>query len=147
MHDIQLKILDQRMQDIQLTKGTDQSAGYDLHACIDQQITLAPNHTHKIPSGIAIYMADPSMAALILPRSSWGCKGLILANTIGLIDADYQGQIFMMMSNRSQTDITINPLDRIAQLIFINVLHPKLESVKHFPATVRGEQGFGSTGS
>lgn len=146
---IQLKILDSRINnEFGLPHyATDGSAGLDLRACINEPLTIAPNETKLISSGIAIYIGDPNFAAMILPRSGLGHKhGIVLGNLTGLIDSDYQGEILISVWNRSQTSFVINPGDRIAQLIFVPVCKPQLEIVSEFVQSARGEGGFGHTG-
>ncbi|MEI8055348.1 MAG: dUTP diphosphatase [bacterium] len=123
------------------------SAGLDLRACLDQDLTLKPGDTELIPSGIAIHIADPGFAAMILPRSGLGHKhGIVLGNLVGLIDSDYQGQIMVSCWNRGTETFTIKPGERIAQLVIIPVLHADFEMVTDFTASKRGEGGFGHTG-
>lgn len=149
MHSIQLKILNPRLgQDIPLpTYATPGSAGLDLRACIDSNISLKPGETTLIPTGMAIHIADPTLAAVILPRSGLGHKhGIVLGNLVGLIDSDYQGQLFVSVWNRGQTDFTIEIGERIAQLVFVPVVQAHFEVVDDFHASERGTGGFGSTG-
>lgn len=149
MSKIQLKILDQRIgNEIPLpTYGTDGSAGMDLRACIDEKITLKPGQTELIPTGIAIHIADNSLAATILPRSGLGHKhGIVLGNLVGLIDSDYQGQLFVSMWNRGDKIFEIETGDRIAQMVFVPVVQVEFEQVEEFDDSDRGEGGFGSTG-
>ena len=128
--------------------GTPGSAGMDLRAAVDEPFTLQPNEVKLIPTGLAIHIADPGVAALILPRSGMGHKnGIILGNTAGLIDSDYQGQWMISMWNRSDKPFTIDPYERVAQVMFVPVLQPTLNIVKEFTASERGEGGFGSTGT
>ena len=123
------------------------SAGLDLRACIDQSITLQPGATDLLPTGLAIYLEDPSYAAMILPRSGLGHKhGIVLGNLIGLIDSDYQGELMISCWNRSDTAFEIQPLDRIAQLVIVPVLQADFVWVDEFAASDRGDKGFGSTG-
>jgi len=130
------------------TYGTPGSAGMDLVAAVDEPFTLQPNEVKLIPTGLAIHIADPSVAALILPRSGMGHKnGIILGNTAGLIDSDYQGQWMMSMWNRSDKEFTVKPFERVAQVMFVPVLQPTLNVVQEFTASERGEGGFGSTGT
>ena len=127
--------------------ATSGSAGMDLRACIDEKINLAPGETKLIPTGIAIHIADPSIAATILPRSGLGHKhGIVLGNLVGLIDSDYQGQIFISCWNRGQTAFDINPGDRMAQLVFIPVIQASFDIVEEFDGSIRGEGGFGHSG-
>lgn len=146
---IDYKILDSRIGDsIPLPHyATDGSAGMDLRACIDASLTIEPGQTELIPTGIAIHIADPSIAATILPRSGLGHKhGLVLGNLVGLIDSDYQGQLFISCWNRSELAYTIDIGDRIAQLVFVPVLQVQLNSVNDFDNTERGTGGFGHSG-
>lgn len=148
-HNIQLKILDKRIgKGIALpTYATDGSAGMDLRACLEEPLEIKPGETHLIPTGLAIHIANPDIAAIILPRSGLGHKhGIVLGNLVGLIDSDYQGQLFVSCWNRSDKLFSINIGDRIAQLMFIPVIQPKLEVVDDFSETERGEGGFGSSG-
>lgn len=127
--------------------ATEGSAGLDLRACIDEPIVLKAGETQLIKTGIAIHMKSKDMAATILPRSGLGHKnGIVLGNLVGLIDSDYQGELMISAWNRSTTDFTINPSDRIAQLVFIPILHPTFELVAEFGESERGEGGFGHSG-
>ncbi len=147
MKNIDLKIIDQRMRDYLPAYGTPGSAGLDLRACIDQALTIAPGQTVLVPTGIAIHLADPGYAAMILPRSGLGHKnGIVLGNLVGLIDSDYQGQLMVSTWNRGQESFTLNPLDRLAQLIIVPVLQVGFNLVEEFGQSERGEGGFGSTG-
>lgn len=146
---IQLKILDARIgNEFPLPDyATTGSAGMDLRACIDNSMSLEPGETKLIPTGIAIHIADPSLAATILPRSGLGHKhGIVLGNLVGLIDSDYQGQIFISCWNRSETAFEINPGDRMAQLVFLPVVMAKFDIVDEFDSSDRGEGGFGHSG-
>lgn len=144
---VDIKLLDARLQDYMPDYATPGSAGLDLRACIDVQIKIQPGETLLIPSGIAIHLADPGVAAMILPRSGLGHKhGIVLGNLVGLIDSDYQGQILVSIWNRSQTVFTIEPLERIAQLVIVPIIHASFNVVKDFKLSQRGEKGFGSTG-
>lgn len=146
---IEYKILDPRVGDtIPLPSyATDGSAGMDLRACLDDALVLEAGQTELIPTGIAIHIADPGIAATILPRSGLGHKhGLVLGNLVGLIDSDYQGQLFISCWNRSQTAYTIEPGDRIAQLVFVPVLQVSLTPVDSFNSSKRGDGGFGHSG-
>ena len=146
---IDYKILDDRIgQSIPLPEyATDGSAGMDLRACIDESLTIEPGQTILIPTGVAIHIADPSIAATILPRSGLGHKhGLVLGNLVGLIDSDYQGQLFISCWNRSQTPYTIETGDRIAQLVFVPVVKVSLNPVNSFDNSERGSGGFGHSG-
>lgn len=146
---IQLKILDSRIGDsIPLpTYATHGSAGLDLRVCIDEPIHIASQQTVLLPTGISIYIADPGLAAVILPRSGLGHKnGIVLGNLVGLIDSDYQGELKISCWNRSQDEFTINPGERIAQLVFVPVVQAMFEVVEAFHESARGEGGFGSSG-
>ena len=150
MKKIQLKILDQRIgKEIPLpAHATEGSAGMDLRACIDATITLEPGQTELIPTGVAIHIADPGLAATILPRSGLGHKhGIVLGNLVGLIDSDYQGQLFVSCWNRGDKTFTIEVGDRIAQLVFVPVVQADFDVVDEFDASDRGEGGFGHSGS
>ena len=140
-------ILDQRIKDQLPAYATPGSAGLDLRACIDQPIELKPGQTELIPTGMAIHIADNAYAAMILPRSGLGHKhGIVLGNLVGLIDSDYQGQLFVSCWNRSQTSFTVNPLERIAQLVIVPVQRVDFNIVESFDTSERGAGGFGSTG-
>jgi dUTP pyrophosphatase len=144
---IAVKIIDPRMADQLPAYATPGSAGLDLRACLQEPLTLQANAWQLVPTGIAIYLADPGFAALILPRSGLGHKhGIVLGNLVGLIDSDYQGQLMVSAWNRSDTAFTIEPMERIAQLVIVPVLQAQFEVVSEFPASVRGEGGYGSTG-
>ena len=144
---IDVKIMDQRLQGNLPSYATPGSAGLDLRACLDSPLTLAANAWQLIPTGIAIYLHDPGYAALILPRSGLGHKhGIVLGNLVGLIDSDYQGQLMVSAWNRSNTSFTIEPMERIAQLLIVPVVQAEFNVVAEFPATERGEGGYGSTG-
>ncbi len=149
MQAIQLKILDSRIgQSIPLpTYATDGSAGLDLRVCINEPMQIAPQETVLLPTGISIYIGDPKLAAVILPRSGLGHKnGIVLGNLVGLIDSDYQGELKISCWNRSSEHFTINPGERIAQLVFIPVVQAAFELVNEFTESARGEGGFGSSG-
>lgn len=147
MHRIDVKILDDRLKDSPPHYATPGAAGLDLRACIAEPLTIAPGETHLIPAGIAIHLADPGLAAMILPRSGLGHKhGIVLGNLVGLIDSDYQGQIFVSTWNRGGQPFTLNPLDRLAQLVVVPVLQVAFNVVEDFEESHRGEGGFGSTG-
>ena len=147
MHTIDVKILDSRLRDSPPHYATPGSAGLDLRACIEAPIHLAPGQTTLVPTGMAIHLADPGLAAMILPRSGLGHKhGIVLGNLVGLIDSDYQGELMVSVWNRGHTGFTLNPLDRIAQLIIVPVLQVGFNIVDDFDASHRGEGGFGSTG-
>ena len=149
MKSIQLKILDSKIgSSIPLPElATDGSAGMDLRACIDQDLTLEPGVVELIPTGFAIYIADPGYAAMILPRSGLGHKhGIVLGNLVGLIDSDYQGQLFVSCWNRSSAGYKIEAGERIAQLVVVPVERPAFDIVQDFTKTDRGDGGFGSSG-
>jgi dUTP pyrophosphatase len=146
---VALKILDSRIgSEFPLPAyATPGSAGVDLRACIDQQLELAPGQTELVPTGIAIHMKDSSIAATILPRSGLGHKhGIVLGNLVGLIDSDYQGQLFISVWNRGRETFVIEPGDRIAQMVFLPVIQPAFEIVDSFDASARGDGGFGHSG-
>ncbi len=144
---IDVKILDSRLNDNLPAYATPGSAGLDLRACLDAPLTLEPNAWQLVPTGMAIYLEDPGFAALILPRSGLGHKhGIVLGNLVGLIDSDYQGQLMVSAWNRSSTAFTIQPMERIAQLVVVPVVQAQFKIVQEFPASVRGEGGYGSTG-
>ena len=147
MQTIDVKILDPRMRDNLPEYATAGAAGLDLRACIDVPLLLAPGDVQLIPSGLAIHIGDPAYAAIILPRSGLGAKhGIVLGNLVGLIDSDYQGELKVSLWNRGIAAFTIQPLDRIAQLVLIPVLQLHLNVVDEFTHSERGTGGFGSTG-
>jgi dUTP pyrophosphatase len=149
MHTIQIKILDPRVgSELPLPAyATDGSAGLDLRALLDAPLTLNSGDTTLLKTGLAIYIADPNLAAVILPRSGLGHKhGIVLGNLVGLIDSDYQGELMVSCWNRGRDSFTINPGERIAQLVFLPVVRANFETVVDFHATARGIGGFGSTG-
>ncbi|MCF6458983.1 dUTP diphosphatase [Pseudoalteromonas sp. MMG024] len=149
MKSVEVKILDPKIgKEIPLPAyATDGSAGVDLRACIDEAITLEPGQTELIPTGIAIHMQDKNLAATILPRSGLGHKhGIVLGNLVGLIDSDYQGQLFISVWNRGETTFQIESGDRIAQLVFLPVVQAQFEVVSEFTESERGEGGFGHSG-
>ncbi len=147
MKTLDVKILDARLREALPRYLTSGAAGFDLRACIEKPLTLVPGAAELIPSGIAIHLADPGLAAVVLPRSGLGHKhGIVLGNLVGLIDSDYQGQVMVSVWNRSKEAFTINPLDRIAQLVVVPVVQVKLNVVEEFSASERGAGGFGSTG-
>jgi dUTP pyrophosphatase len=144
---IALKVLDERIRPYLPAYATPGSAGMDLRACIDGPLTLAPGQTELIPTGVAIHIADPGLAALILPRSGLGHKhGIVLGNLVGLIDSDYQGPLMVSCWNRGKEPFELKPMERLAQLVLVPVVQASFEVVETFEATVRAEQGFGSTG-
>lgn len=147
MKTLDIKILDPRMKDLLPAYATPGSAGLDLRACIDAAITIEAGQTVLIPTGLAIHVADPSYAAMILPRSGMGHKnGIVLGNLVGLIDSDYQGQLMVSTWNRGQNAFTLNPMERLAQLIIVPVLQVAFNVVDDFDTSARGAGGFGSTG-
>ena len=144
---IDVKILDARMRDQLPQYATPGSAGLDLRACIDHDISLHPGETQLIPTGLSIHIQDPGYAALILPRSGLGHKhGIVLGNLVGLIDSDYQGPLMVSCWNRSQTVFTLAPMERLAQLVIVPVMQAEFMVVDEFTASARGQAGFGSTG-
>lgn len=147
MLNIDIKIIDPRMADRLPAYATPGSAGLDLRACLSEPLTLQANAWHLVPTGIAIYLRNPGYAALILPRSGLGHKhGIVLGNLVGLIDSDYQGQLMVSAWNRSDTTFTIEPMERIAQLVIVPVMQAQFNVVTEFPPSDRGEGGYGSTG-
>lgn len=147
MHTIDVKILDPRLHETPPHYATPGSAGLDLRACIGEPMTVLPGQTLLLPTGMAIHLGDPGLAAMILPRSGLGHKhGIVLGNLVGLIDSDYQGELMVSVWNRGQAEFTINPLDRIAQMVIVPVLQVGFNIVDEFDASKRGEGGFGSTG-
>lgn len=150
MRSIELKILDPRVGDtIPLPHyATDGSAGLDMRACIDEAVNVSPGETVLIPTGLAIHVADPSLAAVLLPRSGLGHKhGLVLGNLTGLIDSDYQGQVFISCWNRGANAYEVQPAERIAQMVFVPVEQVEFKVVEEFAATDRGDGGFGHSGT
>ncbi|MFE8645751.1 dUTP diphosphatase [Sphingomonas sp. NCPPB 2930] len=146
--ELDVKIIDPRMAGQLPAYATPGSAGLDLRACLDAPLTLAANAWQLVPTGIAIHLADPGYAAMILPRSGLGHKhGIVLGNLVGLIDSDYQGQLMVSAWNRSGTAFTIEPMERIAQLVIVPVVQARFRVVDAFDASSRGEGGYGSTGS
>jgi dUTP pyrophosphatase len=147
MRTIDVKFLDPRLADNAPAYATAGSAGLDLRACIEQSVELKPGQTELVPTGIAIHLADPGIAAVVLPRSGLGHKhGIVLGNLVGLIDSDYQGQIFVSVWNRGTATFILEPLERIAQLIIVPVLQVRFNRVDDFEQSARGAGGFGSTG-
>lgn len=144
---VDLKILDPRLGSQLPHYATPGSAGLDLRACLDAPLTLNPGETRLIPTGLAIHLADPGYAALILPRSGLGHKhGVVLGNLVGLIDSDYQGELMVSLWNRGQEPFTVQPLERIAQMVIVPVVQAKFRLVQEFEQSQRGAGGFGSTG-
>ena len=147
MKTIDIKILDPRMKDQLPAYATAGSAGLDLRACINEALHIQPGTTHLIPTGLAIHLADPAYAAMILPRSGLGHKhGIVLGNLVGLIDSDYQGELMVSTWNRGNTEFLLNPMDRLAQLVIVPVLQVGFNVVDEFDSSSRGAGGFGSTG-
>ncbi|MFZ0488245.1 MAG: dUTP diphosphatase [Arenicellales bacterium] len=150
MQAVQIKILDARIgSEYPLPEyATAGSAGVDLRACLPQTLTIAPGATQLVPSGIAVHMADPELAAVVLPRSGLGHKkGIVLGNLVGLIDSDYQGQVMISVWNRGSETVTIEPGDRVAQMVFVPVKRARFEIVEEFETSARGGGGFGHTGT
>ena len=147
MRKLEVKILDERIRGMLPHYASAGAAGLDLRACIDAALVLHPGESQLVPSGIAIHVGDPAYAAVILPRSGLGAKnGIVLGNLVGLIDSDYQGPLMVSLWNRGKTPFTIQPMDRIAQLVVVPVLQVEFEVVEQFAASARGVVGFGSTG-
>jgi dUTP pyrophosphatase len=149
MQSIQLKILDSRIGSTWPVPAyaTDGSAGMDLRACLDETLTLEPGGTELLPTGIAIHISDPSLAAVLLPRSGLGHKhGIVLGNLVGLIDSDYQGQLYVSCWNRGNAPFSVEPGERIAQMVFVPVVRAGFEVVEDFVDSTRGAGGFGHTG-
>jgi dUTP pyrophosphatase len=149
MQKIQLKILDPRLgNEFPLPHyATDGSAGMDMRACLDEPLQLAPGDTHLIPTGLAIHVADTGLAAVLLPRSGLGHKhGVVLGNLVGLIDSDYQGQVFVSCWNRGEKTFLVEPGERVAQMVIVPVVRAEFEIVEDFDASERGAGGFGHTG-
>lgn len=144
---VKLKVLDARIANTLPAYETIYSAGLDLRACIDKAIDILPDQTILVPSGVSVFIDNPSFCGMLLPRSGLGHKhGIVLGNLVGLIDADYQGQILVSLWNRSKQSYTIKPLDRIAQLVIVPIVQVSFQIVDEFVSTHRGERGFGSTG-
>ena len=147
MRKLEVKILDERIRGMLPHYATPGAAGLDLRACLDAPLTLAPGDSQVVSAGIAIHVADPGYAAVILPRSGLGSKsGIVLGNLVGLIDSDYQGPLMVSLWNRGKGAFTVQPMDRIAQLVVIPVQQVEFEVVEDFAASARGAGGFGSTG-
>ena len=147
MRKLEVKILDERIRGMLPHYATAGAAGLDLRACIDSPLSLAPADSQLVSAGIAIHLGDPGYAAMILPRSGLGAKnGIVMGNLVGLIDSDYQGPLMVSLWNRGKAAFTIQPLDRIAQLIVVPVMQVEFEVVEQFAASARGAGGFGSTG-
>jgi dUTP pyrophosphatase len=148
MRKLEVKILDERIRGMLPHYASAGAAGLDLRACVDAPLNLNPGDSHLVSSGIAIHVGDPGYAAVILPRSGLGAKnGIVLGNLVGLIDSDYQGPVMISIWNRGKGAFTIQPLDRIAQLIVVPVVQVQFEVVEDFAASARGVGGFGSTGN
>jgi dUTP pyrophosphatase len=144
---IALKVLDERIRPYLPSYATPGSAGMDLRACIDAPVTLAPGQTELVPTGVAIHIADPGLAALILPRSGLGHKhGIVLGNLVGLIDSDYQGQLMVSCWNRGSEAFELKPMERLAQLVLVPVIQALFRIVDEFEESTRGTNGFGSSG-
>jgi dUTP pyrophosphatase len=147
MRRLQVKILDERIRSMLPHYASAGSAGLDLRACVENEMALQPGESQLVSSGIAIHIGDPGYAAVVLPRSGLGAKnGIVLGNLVGLIDSDYQGPLMISLWNRGKAPFTIQPLDRIAQLVIVPVLQVEFEVVQEFAASSRGAGGFGSTG-
>ncbi len=149
MKSIQLKILDSRIgSEFPLPEyATSGSAGVDMRACVDAPLTLSPGETHLIPTGVALHIEDPGLAAVLLPRSGLGHKhGIVLGNLVGLIDSDYQGQVYVSCWNRGKDSFTIQPGERVAQMVFVPVVRAEFETVVSFQKSDRGDGGFGHSG-
>lgn len=147
MKSVALKILDERMREFLPAYATPGAAGLDLRACLESPLTLEPGATALVPTGLSIHIGDPGYAALILPRSGLGHKhGIVLGNLVGLIDSDYQGQLMVSTWNRGDTAFTLQPMDRLAQMVIVPVAQVAFEVVDDFQASDRGAGGFGSTG-
>ena len=147
MKTIDVKVLDARLHEQMPSYATPGSAGLDLRACIEAPLTLEPGSTHLIPTGLAIHIADPDYAAMILPRSGMGHKhGIVLGNLVGLIDSDYQGELMVSTWNRGHAAFVLNPMERLAQLVIVPVLQVAFKVVDNFADSARGSGGFGSTG-
>ena len=144
---LDVKVLDERIRSQLPAYATDGSAGLDLRAAINEPITLKPGDSSLVPTGLAIHLGDPGLAAVIIPRSGLGHKhGIVLGNLVGLIDSDYQGQVFVSCWNRGKEAFVVKPLERIAQLVVVPVVQVELNVVEDFEASARGAGGFGSTG-
>jgi dUTP pyrophosphatase len=147
MRKLEVKVLDERMRGMLPHYATAGAAGLDLRACLEKELRLEPGESRLVSSGIAIHVGDPGYAAIILPRSGLGAKsGIVLGNLVGLIDSDYQGPLMVSLWNRGRERFTLQPMDRIAQLVVIPVVQVEFEVVQDFAASARGAGGFGSTG-
>lgn len=148
MTTIDVKLLDARLADEMPAYATPGSAGLDLRACVDEPLLIEPGQTRLIPTGLSIHIADPGLAAMILPRSGLGHKhGIVLGNLVGLIDSDYQGPLMVSCWNRGASSYTVQPMERIAQLVIVPVVQARFRVVDEFGASERGSGGFGSTGA
>jgi len=144
---VALKVLDERIRPYLPAYATPGSAGMDLRACIDAPITLQPGQTELVPTGVAIHIGDPTLAAVILPRSGLGHKhGIVLGNLVGLIDSDYQGPLLVSCWNRGSEPFTLDPMGRLAQIVFVPIVQVQFKEMESFDSSARGEGGFGSTG-
>ena len=144
---LDIKVLDERVRAQLPAYATAGSAGLDLRACLDEPLTLKPGDAALLPTGLAIHLGDPGLAAVIIPRSGLGHKhGIVLGNLVGLIDSDYQGPLMVSCWNRGSAEFTVQPMERVAQLVIVPVVHARFEQVESFEASHRGEGGFGSTG-
>lgn len=147
MRKLEVRILDERIRSMLPQYATPGAAGLDLRACLDAPLTLDAGQSQLVSSGIAIHVADPGYAAVVLPRSGLGSKsGIVLGNLVGLIDSDYQGPLMVSLWNRGKSSFTVQPLDRVAQLVIIPVAQVEFDVVEQFAASMRGAGGFGSTG-
>ena len=147
MRRLEVRILDERLRGSLPRYGTPGAAGLDLRACLEQTLTLQAGDSQLVPSGIAIHIGDPGYAAVVLPRSGLGARhGIVLGNLVGLIDSDYQGQVFVSLWNRGNSAFSIQPMDRIAQLVVVPVQQVEFDVVEEFNSSYRGAGGFGSTG-
>ncbi|EMU5180142.1 dUTP diphosphatase [Neisseria gonorrhoeae] len=146
--EVEMKVLDERMADFIPAYATEGSAGLDLRACLNEEVVLQPGETFLVPTGLAIYLANPAYAAVLLPRSGLGHKhGIVLGNLVGLIDSDYQGELKVSLWNRGSEPFTVKPFERIAQMVIVPVVQAGFKRVEEFVGRSRGEGGFGSTGS
>lgn len=145
--EVEMKVLDERMADFVPTYATAGSAGLDLRACLDEEVVLQPGETFLVPTGLAIYLAKPAYAAVLLPRSGLGHKhGIVLGNLVGLIDSDYQGELKVSLWNRGSEPFAVKPFERIAQMVVVPIVQAHFKRVEEFVGSSRGEGGFGSTG-
>ncbi|EOF9855809.1 dUTP diphosphatase [Neisseria gonorrhoeae] len=145
--EVEMKVLDERMADFIPAYATEGSAGLDLRACLDEEVVLQPGGTLLVPTGLAIYLANPAYAAVLLPRSGLGHKhGIVLGNLVGLIDSDYQGELKVSLWNRGSEPFAVKPFERIAQMVVVPVVQARFKRVEEFVRSSRGEGGFGSTG-